>query len=481
MKKSLYISIAAGLGLFLASCKKQLDLAPYNSLPPSEVFSTDADFQNAINGMYLKMNQSGAYYVGGDNSSFIATDDILTDNLIGFSHSRGTGLQFSDWNYTSFTTTNFYIDGYAIIRAANEIIANIGNLPASDASRPDFEGQALAIRAIVHFDMVRWFGTAYTQAGASDLGIPYVTHVPAYTENPTRDLVTNNYDSIAVDLNNAVSMIGDDAPGRIGKAAVYGYLSRLYYDMGDWANTITAATNSLAIQSDPGSLSDFPNIWTDQTENGVLFKLKILQTDQLTPGTSYGQGTKPEFIPTGYLYNLYTSQDVRLNAYFQTVTDPATNLTFNLVVKYIGQGQSGDIQNLVDIKLLRVAEVLLNRAEAYSNSGNDALALADLDALRSNRYTGFVSGGETGVALKNAIALQRRLELALEGDRFVYLKLHNLGITRADVNGGLSAGLVRPWPSSALTMAAGDHRFDLPIDQNSINAAKGVLIQNPGY
>lgn len=480
MKKTLYITIAAGLGLFLASCKKELNLTPYNALPPSQVFSTDADFQNAVNGMYLKMNQSGAYYVGGDNSSFIATNDILTDNLIGYARSRGTGQQFSDWNYTSFTTTNFYIDGYAIIRAANEIIANIGNLPANDPSRNDFLGQAIAIRAVVHFDMVRLFGTAYTQASSSDLGVPYVTHVPAYTENPTRDLVTNNYDSIAVDLNTAVAIIGDDAPGRIGKAAVYGYLSRLYYDMGDWANTITAATNCLNIESDPGSISDFPNIWTDQTENGVLFKLKILQTDQLTPGTSYGQGTLAEFIPTAYLYNLYTATDVRQSSYFQAVTNNGNNI--NLVIKYIGQGAAGDIQNLVDIKLLRVAEVLLNRAEAYSNTtGDDALALADLDALRSQRYTGFVSGGETGLALKNAIALQRRLELALEGDRFVYLKLHNLGINRADVNGGLSAGVVRPWPAKSLVMQPGDHRFDLPIDQNSINAAKGVLVQNPGY
>ena len=467
------------LGFF--SCKKELNLTPYNALPPSEVFSSDADFQNAINGMYLEMRNSTAYYQGGDNSSFIATNDILTDNVIGFSDGRGTGGQFADWNYDPLTTTTFFIDGYAIIRAANEIIANIGNLPEADSiNKNDYLGQALAIRAVVHFDLVRQFANAYNFASATDLGVPYVTHVPAYTENPTRDLVKNNYDSILVDLNNAVALIQDDAPGRIGKAAVYGYLSRLYLDMSDWSKTIAAATASLNIETDPGSLSDFPNIWTDQSENGVLFKLKIIQTDQLTPGTSFGQAGKAEQIPTGYLFNLYQSNDVRLNAYFAPVSYNGLNI--NLVIKYISQGAAGDIQNLVDIKLLRVAEVLLNRAEAYANNGQDALGLADLDALRSNRYAkNFASGNETGAALKTAIALERRLELALEGDRFVDLKRKGLGIIRPDINGGLNSSLVKPWPSQALTMSPGDHRFALPIDQNSINASKGVLLQNPGY
>jgi starch-binding outer membrane protein, SusD/RagB family len=479
MKKLLYISTAI-LGFSFLSCKKELNLAPYNALPPSEVFSSDADFQNAVSGMYLEMRNSGAYYVGGDNSSFIGTNDILTDNLIGFSNSRGTGSQFADWNYNALTTTNFYIDGYAIIRSANEIIANIGNLPESDSvNKNDYLGQALAVRAVVHFDLVRLFGNAYNFAAATDLGVPYVTHVPAYTENPTRDIVKNNYDSVMVDLNNAASLIGDDAPGRLGKAAVYGYLSRLYLDMSDWPNTIASATASLNIESDPGSLTDFPNIWIDQTENGVLFKLKILQTDQLTPGTSFGQGAKAEQIPTAYLFNLYQSNDVRLTSYFEPVTYNGLNI--NLIIKYLGQGAAGDIQNLVDIKLLRVAEVYLNRAEAYATNGQDALALADLDALRSNRYANFSSGNETGAALKTAIALERRLELAMEGDRFVDLKRKGLGIIRPDMFGGLASALVRPWPAQSLVMSPGDHRFALPIDQNSINASKGVVLQNPGY
>ena len=183
----------------------------------------------------------------------------------------------------------------------------------------------------------------------------------------------------------------------------------LYLDMSDWPNTIASATASLNIESDPGSLTDFPNIWIDQSENGVLFKLKILQTDQLTPGTSFGQGAKAEQIPTAYLFNLYQADDVRLSSYFAPVT--YNGLGINLVIKYLGQGAAGDIQNLVDIKLLRVAEVYLNRAEAYANSGQDVPALADLDALRSNRYSNFSSGNETGAALKSSDRAGKRARI----------------------------------------------------------------------
>jgi starch-binding outer membrane protein, SusD/RagB family len=497
MKKIIFIS-SVFLGLLTTSCQKQLDLQPYNALPTDQLFKTDLDFQTAVRGMYYLMvsptpntplpgNNQGEYYAGGDNFSFVASNDILSDNAVSYTYSRNTGLTYSTWTYNGLTTTKFFQDGYAIIRAANTIIANIKNLPDANPNKNDYLGQAIAVRAIVHFDMVRLFGKAYTQASATDPGVPYITTVydnasPAVPRDP----VTSNYDNIRDDLLKAATLIEDirntdaAAAGRLSKVAIYGYLSRLYLCRGEWGNTITAAGNALALASDPGSLKDFPNIWTDATNNGVLFKLRILQTDQIMVGTSLGQSTKAEFMPTTDLFNLYQSNDVRGSAYFANVTDQNNGVNLELVTKYIGRGGTSS-SNLVDIKLLRVAEVLLSRAEAYANAGGqDAAALADLDALRSQRYNGFVSGNETGQALKDAIALERRLELAFEGDRFVDLKRRNLPVQRSSATGGWSGGIARSWTASQLVMPAGDYRFQLPIDINSINASKGVIKQNPG-
>jgi hypothetical protein len=82
----------------------------------------------------------------------------------------------------------------------------------------------------------------------------------------------------------------------------------------------------------------------------------------------------------------------------------------NHVIKY--QGRLTGNPAIVDIKVLRVEEVYLNMAEAQYRINGGGLAF--LDAVRSQRYSGFVSGGETGPALLAAILQERRLELALK-------------------------------------------------------------------
>lgn len=482
--KRIYILTGLMAVIAFTSCKKQLDLKPFNAVTDEQALISPGDFAAAARGMYLRMLSKGNqaiyvpndYYGGTDNFNFIASNDILADNAISYSGGRQTGLVYQNWDYNGLSTTNFYQDGYSIIRAANVILAKIEQL--KDGSRADVEGQALAVRAIVHFDMLRLFGKTYTNASATDLGIPYIKTVQLVADNPARATVKSNYDQIRDDLEKAAGLIDDlsgaKAKGRLSKAAVYGYLSRVYLYRGEWDKCVTASSNALAINGDAGSLAAFPGIWKDATDAGVLFKLAILDVNRLTPGTVLGQNARAEQVPAFDFYNLYKATDVRKAAYFTQKTNE--DILLNYVSKYEGRA-SGNL-NVVDIKLMRVAEVLLNRAEAYSNiPGNDGLALADLDNLRSKRYTDFIAGGERGAVLQTAIALQRRLELAFEGDRFVDLKRKNLPVVRNAVYGDRADGTGRPYRK--VLLPAGSDKFQLPIDQISINASNGVLIQNP--
>ncbi|MBC8987036.1 RagB/SusD family nutrient uptake outer membrane protein [Pedobacter sp. N36a] len=482
--KRIYILTGLMAVIAFSSCKKQLDLKPFNAVTDEQALIRPSDFAAAARGMYLRMLSKGNqaayvpndYYGGTDNFNFIASNDILSDNAISYSGGRQTGLVYQNWDYNGLSTTNFYQDGYSIIRTANAILAKIDNL--KDGSRADVEGQALAVRAIVHFDMLRLFGKTYTNASATDLGIPYLKTVQLVTDNPVRATVKSNYDQIRDDLEKAAGLIDDlsavKAKGRLSRAAVYGYLSRVYLYRGEWDKCVTASSSALAINGDAGSLSEFSGIWKDATDAGVLFKLAVLDVNRLTPGTVLGQNARAEQVPAFDFYNLYKATDVRKAAYFTEKTNEG--ILLNYVSKYEGRA-SGNL-NVVDIKLMRVAEVLLNRAEAYSNiPGNDGLALADLDNLRSKRYTDFRAGGERGIALQSAIALQRRLELAFEGDRFVDLKRKNLPVVRNARFGDSADGTGRPYRK--VLLPAGSDKFQLPIDQISINASNGVLIQNP--
>jgi hypothetical protein len=135
---------------------------------------------------------------------------------------------------------------------------------------------------------------------------------------------------------------------------------------------------------------------------------------------------------------------------------------------------------VVDAKVIRSAEVLLNRAEAYFRTGKVTEALADLRTFKANRYTGYTPATDVyaGEALLAEILRQRRLELAFEGDRFWDLKRRNQPVTRDATKGENADGSGTKYVFT--TLAAGDHKFNLPFPQTEINF-NNKFIQNPGY
>jgi hypothetical protein len=249
---------------------------------------------------------------------------------------------------------------------------------------------------------------------------------------------------------------------------------------GEWQNCVDAATSAITDAPAANALapaSDFAAIWTDDTEEDVLFKVKILDGDNIPIGVAYEQaspsGVKPEYSVDFALFNLFTSTDVRGAAYIGQTTFNTIN--YNYVKKYFGR-TTGDA-NVVDYKVIRMGEVYLNRAEAYYNLNDQVNALADLNTLRANRYTTFVPGTETGTTLYNAILLQRRLELAFEGTRFFDIKRLNLPIQRDNFGDNADGTGV---PASVQLVPANSPLFQLPIPIYEINANKNI-VQNPGY
>lgn len=471
MKKYLKLLVLALSVLTTVSCDKQLSLFPYNALDTSQAFLAPSDFENAAKGAYQAMVQSTSYF-GGD---WVLVPDILTDNLLTGSAGRGTGLTFHNWIYNANATTNIYADGYSAIRRANAIIENVKNLPAGFAA-DNALGEALAIRAMVHLDMVRYFGKAYTQASDADLGIPYV--IQTADASPPRESVKSNYDKIVADLNNAEKTIGlTSGVGRLNKTAVQGLLARVYLFRGEWQNCVDAATRCLTASPSVGSITNFPAIWKDASTDGVLFKVNIIDKDNVQVGVNYsqtsGSGTRPEFVVDYDFFTKYQDTDVRKTAYF--ITNTFSKVSYNNIYKHFGRAAGN--ANVVDVKALRTAEVLLSRAEAYARLNKNVEALVDLNTLRKSRYSNFVVGIETGDALLTAILLERRLELAFEGHRFFDLKRLGLGVIRSsfgDKSDGTGINNVTK------TLPAGDIHFQLPLPQSEINANPNI-VQNPGY
>ena len=472
MKKIVYFLF---LLLFFAGCKKsELDLTPFNQIETASAFKTEPDVNLALNGMYngLRVNN----YVNG-TWNIIA--DVLADNVIISSLGRQTLTTFGDWRYNADNTSGFFQTGYIITRRANAILENIENFPAG-SFKNNAKGEALAMRAMVYFDMARMYSKTFENAAATDSTMSYVTSTDAKLL-PVKESVKGFYTKIIADLTAALPLIAtSNGVGRFNRAAVAGLLSRAYLYTGDFANCISASSTALGTSPVLPNLTDFPRIWTDETNNGVLFKVSNTALDNVnTPGVNYfqivGGLIRSEYVVNYNLRQLYTPTDVRTNTYIQTSLYNGVNQ--NHVIKY--RGRPGLTLGVLDFKALRTAEVILNRAEAYQRSGNDVLALADLNLLKSNRYSPFTNiVGLTGSALLAEILLERRLELAFEGDRFWDLKRRNQPVNRDANFGDRADGTGVKYIFTSLP--ANDFRFQLPFPSSEINFNTGFK-QNPGY
>lgn len=477
MKAKYIILIAALLPILGACSKSELDLYPYNAMEQDQAYDTEEDMNLAVNGMYYGIRASGSYY----NGSWNIVADAMSDNLIINQAGRKSLLDYQRWNLKPGATEyGLFAGGYTMVRRANAILENIDKFPAGPF-HDNTKGQALAIRGMVYFDMSRVYGKTYTNASNDDLAIPYVTTTDP-TILPAKEPVKGFYDKVLADLSQALTLINaSNGTGKLGKAAVAGLLSRVNLYKGDYAAVITAANTALGTNPDLPAIADFPRIWTDQTEKGVLFKVINNLTDNVnTQGVNYYQPVsgelKSEYVVEYNFMQLFTDTDVRKSAYIRT--SPYLGNTYNNVIKY--NGGAGKAQGVCDAKVLRTAEVLLNRAEAYYRTGNEPAALADLNLLKSNRYTGFTNINLTGQALLDEILKERRLELAFEGDRFWDLKRRHLSIQRDGTKGDKADGSGVSYVPTALTLDVNDYRFQLPIPIAETNYNKN-LVQNPGY
>lgn len=482
MKKYiLTLGLAAVTSLGFVSCEDSLNNQPFDSQDPSGVFSNPAGFESAMRGVYsgftgIDDEMYGVYLGGASN----ILGDLLADNLIISQNGRFTNKANHEWTYGANTSPFLYADGYKVIFRANAILDNINRLDDGNF-KDNIEGEALASRALAMFDMAKMYAKIPTQSADANasLGVAIQTTANAFSL-PIRNTVAETYTAIITDLELAKDLIAtDNGLGRFNKNTVNGLLSRAYLYNGEMQKCIDAAN---AVTANVTTFADFPGVWKDveNSNEGVLSRLVLTSVDNVDIGTQYSQtlesGVKSEFVADFDFYNLYQNTDVRKDAYFQTSIYAGAN--YNHIAKHFGK--TGQTNNTVDHKVIRMAEVMLNKAEAYADPsvGNDALALQALDAVRSERYTAFVSGNETGNALKTAIALERRLELAFEGHRFYDLKRTGQSVVRSATNGEFADGTGSP--ATGTLLSAGDHRFQLPIPQDAINANTNT-VQNPGY
>lgn len=487
MKKFILIKIAL-LFFLVFSCRNELEQYSSTEVQQEQVFKDTEGFQQVIDAAYANFRND--YYYWAYYSPYIVTE-VLTDNLILNPDGDQTNEELYSWSLIAGETsavTSLFGGAYNSISIVNFALKNIDKLPEEN-EKNNIIAQARALRGILHFDLARAYCKIPTQSAdaAASMGIDYIDFYNPQGNAQGRTLsVAQVYDRIIEDLQYAVNNIDNASPesGRLNKPAVLGLLTRVYLYKGDYANVLKYGQQCIALSPSVGTIGNFPEIWSSNQTDGVLFKILNDNSDDIDTGSGYQTGARPdggeitsEYVVPKSLYDLFTDDDIRKTSYMRQ-GDYNDEGVRNHVIKWAFNTGGDTLPNHVEIKYLRTAEVYLNVAEAAYKMGNPVLANQLLNTLKQNRYVGYVDVTLAGNALWDEIMLQRRLEMAFEADRYYTLKRQGLPMQRTgegpDADGGGVASPVQ-------RIEANDYRWLWPIPEYSVSKEPDRLPQNPGY
>ncbi len=473
------------------SCSKDfLDQVPSNQQSP-ETIKTVGDAQLVINGAY-DLLQSNAYY----NANMITTSDVRSDDMQTAEWGRLDDEYF--YNYTADVDFDVSIweQPYTVLRQVNNILTFIDNIETVGddelLQKDDMKGQALAIRALAHFDLCRQFGSPYSYDNGVSLGVPIVTSVINPDEKLSRNTVSEVYAQVITDLTTAIPLLSDEKDYK--KITVWGaktLLARVYLYMEDNANAYATAVD--IINNGPFSLLDrdeYVDSWAEEGTDESIFSIINNVTDN-GGGTSVGNLSDPEgygqFIATRDLIDLIASDPADIRGemlYVDQISNIADTSTWGRVLKYPGLGNTKSV--IVDhelngtplevaayvssVPVFRLSEVYLIAAEAAFKNSDLANATLYLNTI-VERANPAATVPQANVDL-DRILTERRKELMAEGHRFFDLVRNKRDIVRSNSD--------RIFDNAIPLFIAFDHfQVVFPIPRKELDT--NPITQNPGY
>ena len=197
-------------GLLFAACTKKLEQTDPQTLPIDVSLGSDANVKKVLMGAYDAMSSGNLY---GGNIQLFA--DLLGAN--GELQWVGTFNTYREiFNKNMLTTnpnvTGVWVSGYDAINIANNVLTAINEVNAADQNR--VKGEALTIRAAMHFEILRLFAKDYRDgAPATNPGIPIMltpTNTVGEISYPARSTVDQVYTQIITDLVEAETLVPAD-------------------------------------------------------------------------------------------------------------------------------------------------------------------------------------------------------------------------------------------------------------------------------
>lgn len=388
MKKSI-LYIAGSFLIFFSACSDWLDVQPKTSIKEKDLFNEEYGFKDVLTGFYLKLGSSSLY-----GKQF--TYDFM--ELLAKRYDQKMGIDAQLYNFTGdykAIVENYYKTMY-------KVIANINNfIYYTDANRnvlktPDYyeimKGEALGLRAFLHFDLLRLFGPLYAEHPETKC-LSYRRELNAIPSPllPAYQIV----DSVLADLHAAEALLKDHDPKifvsdnlnkernpflvyrqtRMNIYAVYAMLARVYLYKGDAASKAKAYEYALDVIN-----SGYFELAKSNSANRILFQehifcLYIHELDKIVDSdfkniSSSNMADLPATINTVFELDQGGGTDFRMNVYAFELLDNVMVLRKYDQTGYRDPAVVGGRNAMPLIRLPEMYYILAECAETASESAD---------------------------------------------------------------------------------------------------------------
>lgn len=457
MKKILYTIFLTVAALATTSCEDFLNIIPEGQAKRDELLLTTEGLEEAMYGVYAQLRSTTLY---GQELHF-HTLEIMAHNMYCDGHTTLTALGNFEYDNTDVKSIfeSIWTAMYKNISNVNSVLNSPLIVDATKFPYTIYKGEALGLRAFMHFDLVRLFAEQYTLNPKAN-GIPYATEFSLNT--PEFESLEKNYEHILADLLEAEKLLADeekyegegnymlDRQIHFNKYAVKAVLARVYLTMGNKDKAAQYAKE--VIDGGKYYLKEMTEVKDDLA--GVLsvkecifgvyhpsFYTTVSEKLQKTT-TRYSLDLRPDFKD---IYNRdRLGNDYRLNSYFSTATlgSEQVDRLCKLTDVYELNNNVGDrpLELILGINMIRIPEMYYIMAEVLLEE-DAAQALGYYNAVRTHRglepLPTEVVDEETGEVVNRPLTLQhineeRYKEYFGEGQLFFNMKRLNMDVTVFD-------------------------------------------------
>lgn len=469
MKKYIYIVFIYVMSFIATSCSDWFDVTAPSEIRKDDHFGSVTGFQQSLIGCYIGMTDRALY---GENLSWFATE-IMAHQFKPYVNTSNTSLAYwlQSFNYTNSYTTpiieNIWLKAYNVIANVNDELTNIEEKrnTLDELNYHIIKGELLAIRAYMHFDLLRLYGYGNWSQRLTELNnkmtIPYATE--ASKNQPDQCTGANFIDLLLSDLTNAASLLKDYDPItkekpssfyeeyneegffnertlRMNYYAVKALEARVYLWRGedkDITSALSAANEVIkAIEADLtiNDMYTYCNFLTPETVNESrtsmsrenIFGLNV--SDVESKISNYikpyylDSENSPMYLLTTDAIDLYenSATDIRLTVLMRANTT-AQNTGYT-PLKVYQSSLANDYKNR--ISMIRLPEIYFIAAECYAKQDipNLSLALNYLNTVRESRGVYTPLENLTKEQVLTEIQKEYHKEFISEGVMFYYYK-----------------------------------------------------------